>query len=274
MISLKADGKNTLKRVGIIAAVGILAAALAIAGLSVYAAAKPEPPKSGVWYKDIAASYLGVDLANVYDYTELDKQLPQIAPADRAEFLAVPEEKLAAMTTEELLVTCLDYPSYFEIWAFSSLEQGFGIIYNRYNGLRALLERDDVGEALTAFYSHIDLEQVLSKEKYDPFRLKYLELIIEHAVDNMSADSRRELFEVCREKFTAISEEYGDDYSPIMTIGIAGKILYKESDDLKSFVDGNEDVKGFLGVSDVYTGFISEENYKQLCRMVMEYREG
>ncbi len=268
------DKRNTIKRVGIIAAAGILAAALAIVGLCAYAAAKPESSKSGVWYKDIAASYLGVDLANTYDYTELDKQLPQIEPADRAEFLAVPEEKLNAMTTEELLVTCLDYPSYWEFLAFSTLEQGFDIIYDRYNGLQALLERDDAGEVLTAFYSHIDLEQVLSKEKYDPFRLKYLELIIEHAVDNMGADSRRELFEVCRKMFTAISEQYGDDHSSIMTIGIAGKILYKESDDFKSYVDGNEDVKGFLGVSSVHTGCISEENYKQLCRMVMEYREG
>ncbi len=268
------DKRNTIKRVGIIAAAGILAAALAIVGLCAYAAAKPESSKSGVWYKDIAASYLGVDLANTYDYTELDKQLPQIEPADRAEFLAVPEEKLNAMTTEELLVTCIDYPSYWEILAYSTSEMGFNSIYRRYNGLQALLERDDAGEVLTEFYSHIDPEQVLSLEENDPFRLNYLELIIEHAVDNMSAGSRRELFEVCREKFTAISEQYGDDHSPIMTIGIAGKILYKESDDFKSYVDGNEDVKGFLGVSSVHTGFISEENYKQLCRMVMEYREG
>ncbi len=273
MISLKADGKNTLKRVGIIAAAGILAV-LAIVGLNVYAAAKPEPPKSGVWYKDIAASYLGVDLGGTYDYTELDKQIPQIEPVNRAEFLAVPEEKLAAMTTEELLVTCLDYPIFMDIFSFNTLEMGFNSIYRRYNGLRALLERDDAGEALTAFYSHIDPEQVLRLEENDPFRLQYLELIIEHAVDNMSADSRRELFKVCREKFTAISEQYGDDHNSIMTIGIAGKVLYNESDDFKSYVDGNEDVRGFLGVSSVHTGFISVENYKQLCRMVMEYREG
>ncbi len=181
MISSKADGKNTLKRVGIIAAAGILAGAFAIAGLRAHAAAKPEPSQTGVWYKDIAASYLGVDLANTYDYTELDKQIPQIAPADRAEFLAVPEEKLAAMTTEELLVTCLDYPSYWEILAYSTLAMGFNSIYRRYNGLQALLERDDVGEVLTEFYSHIDPEQVLSLEENDPFRLQYLELIIEHS---------------------------------------------------------------------------------------------
>ncbi len=267
------DKRNTIKRVGIIAAAGILAAALAIAGLCAHAA-KPEPPKTGIWYKDIAVSYLGVDLANVYDYTELDKQLPQIAPANRAEFLAVPEEKLAAMTTEELLVTCLDYPIFMDFLCFNTLEMGFGSIYDRYNGLQALLERDDVGEVLTEFYSRIDLEQIPKTDEYGTFRLKYLEFIIEHAVDNMSADSRRELFEVCREKFTAISEQYGNDHSPIMNIAIAGKILYNESDDLKSFVDGNEDVKGFLGVSSVHTGCISEENYKQLCRMVMEYREG
>ncbi len=181
MISSKADGKNTLKRVGIIAAAGILLAALAIAGLNVYAAAKPEPPKSGVWYKDIAASYLGVDLANTYDYTELDKQLPQIAPADRAEFLAVPEEKLAAMTTEELLVTCLDYPIFMDIFFFNTLEMGFDRIYDSYNGLQALLERDDAGEVLTEFYSHIDPEQASKTDEYGALRLKYFGLIVKQA---------------------------------------------------------------------------------------------
>lgn len=267
------EDKRKTKRVVIIAVMGIIAA-LAIMGLCACAAAKTEPPRTGIWYKDIAASYLGVDLANTYDYTELDKQIPQIEPMERAELLAVPEEKLSAMTTEELLVTCLDYPSYWEILAYSTLEQGFRSICDRYNGLQALPERDDVGEVLTEFYSHIDLEQVLSKEKYDPFRLKYLELIMLHAVDNMSADSRRELFEVCRKRFTTISEQYSDVYHPIMNIAIAGKILYKDSENFKSYVDGNEDVKGFLGVSSVYTGFIAEEDYQQLCRMILEYKGG
>lgn len=273
MISSNADKRNTMKRIVIIAAAGILAA-LAIVGLNVYAASKPEPPRTGVWYKDIAVSYLGVDLANTYDYTELAKQIPQIEPVDRAEFLAVPEEKLAAMSTEELLVTCLDYPSFWEILAFSTLQQGFGCIYDRYNGLQELLERDDVGEVLTEFYSHIDLEQVLSEEKNDSFRLKYLELIIQHAVDNMSADSRHELFEASRKMFTEISEKYSDVYHPIMNMAIAGKILYKDSENFKSYVDENEGVKGFLGVSRVYTGYISEEDYKELCRMILEYEEG
>ncbi len=181
MISSKADGKNTMKRVGIIAAAGILAGAFAIAGLRAYDAAKPEPPKSEVWYKDVAASYLGVDLANTYDYTEFDKQIPQIEPAKRAEFLAVPEEKLAAMTTEELLVTCLDYPIFMDIFFFNTPEMGFKSIYRRYNGLQALLERNDAGEVLTEFYSHIDPEQASKTDEYGALRVKYLELIIKQA---------------------------------------------------------------------------------------------
>jgi len=177
MISSNADKSSTMKRVGIIAASEILAA-LVIAG--VYAASKPEPPGTGIWYKDIAASYLGVDLGNTYDYTELDKQIPQIEPADRAELLAVPEEKLAAMSTEELLVTCLDYPLFGDIFAYSTLEMGFKSIYRRYNGLRALLERDDAGEVLTAFYSHIDLDRISKTDEFGTLRLEYLEMILKY----------------------------------------------------------------------------------------------
>ncbi len=229
-----------MKHIGIFITLGILAIALAICLIGSSAAASSEPT---VWYKDAATS-----VNNAFDYTELSKQIPEMENEERNQLLALSDEQINSMTTEELLVTCLDYPLFCDIFFYDSEAKGLEAITDRYNGLQALLTREDLGDVLAEFYGAIDLDEVIETDYYGTFRIRYLELIIlsDGVLSSMDSDARKELFSVCITNCEEISQKYSSELSSFLTSRIAGNILYLDSPDFKELADSNQAIKDFL----------------------------
>ena len=75
---------------------------------------------------------------------------------ERLEACQIPEKILKDMTTEELVAICKNYPFSRNIFAYSSIQEGFEKVCEEFNGYKELLQRKDNVKWLTeAFKSDI-----------------------------------------------------------------------------------------------------------------------
>lgn len=262
-----------MKHIGIFVMSGLLATALTVGGLT---ACTSEPTESieqteqTIWYKDIAAAYFANGIGNAFDYTELSEQIPNIEPKDRQELLALSEEQINSMTTGELLVTCLDYPLFANIFFYDNNITGLTAVAGQYNGLLALLARADAGDVLVGFYGAVSLDSVLQTDSFGTLRLEYLEamLLSDEVLCSIDSDRRRELFNICVSNISDIYEKYLSEFSPYPAVRIAGKILYIDSPDFKELVDNNREIADFLKGARC-----SEETWDRVVNSIQEFME-
>ncbi|MDE6708776.1 MAG: hypothetical protein K2K06_12175, partial [Oscillospiraceae bacterium] len=83
------------------------------------------------------------------------------------------------MDTNALTDAVLDYPYFMDVYAFDNYQWGMDSMYESFNGIRALAEREDLTEVLLEKYQN---EPILTKndlhEDSDIFRLEKLEMLI------------------------------------------------------------------------------------------------
>jgi hypothetical protein len=64
----------------------------------------------------------------------------------------IPAATLAAMPTDALVQTVLDYPLFLDMYAFNSPQQGFDVMASRFNGIPELFARPDAATELIEAY--------------------------------------------------------------------------------------------------------------------------
>ncbi len=72
----------------------------------------------------------------------------------------IPENVLLQMSTDELFQAWMDLPGRMEVLAFNTLQQGFNETIKRYNVLRELLGRDDVGPIILEKFQKINIYKI------------------------------------------------------------------------------------------------------------------
>lgn len=120
----------------------------------------------------------------------------------------IPPERLASMSTESLIETCLSYPLLGDIFAFSTLQQGFERVGSDFNGLKELLNRKDAGRKLLAKYKEVN-ESAFNENWTDAekgtliMRLIFLEMALAQKpiVGNLSLSERSLLMKECLKKY-------------------------------------------------------------------------
>lgn len=106
----------------------------------------------------------------------------QLDHGERVLACQIPEEVLEQMTTEELATVVLKYPCFFDMIFYDSYQEGFEVVRDNFNGLQALLKREDLAEGLLKIYRETDIKQMLSLNEDQIFDetldLLYLETLI------------------------------------------------------------------------------------------------
>lgn len=117
----------------------------------------------------------------------------------------VPENILFKMTTEELVITCLEYPLYGDFMTFNDKLKGIERAISSSNCLRELLKRSDAGSELLNqyFYVRDDINDFLSYKTDDInyFKHSYIEMLLaQKAVrQKMTQIEKRTLLNECLE---------------------------------------------------------------------------
>jgi hypothetical protein len=113
---------------------------------------------------------------------------------ERLNAMQVPSDILTNMGTEELVITCMNYPAALFYGAYSNNYVGIKKIIEQFNGLQELMQREDALKYLTNLYKNSGtdgLEQKDSRlnEQYWPLKFRYIELLlIQDTIINVSTD--------------------------------------------------------------------------------------
>jgi hypothetical protein len=97
--------------------------------------------------------------------------------------LQIPVEKLKEMSSAELIQAYLNFPLTPVIDAHNNKQKGFQIIYDEFNGLRELMDREDAATSLIKFYQELKPDEYeeswdLVKKGEFTFRIAYVELLL------------------------------------------------------------------------------------------------
>lgn len=79
----------------------------------------------------------------------------------------IPTTALSKMSTTALVDTVLNYPLLGDMMAYDDIQEGFNAVATRFNGLSALLQRNDAGTALLAKYKEMNPLTVLNSNLTD-----------------------------------------------------------------------------------------------------------
>ena len=203
-------------------------------------------------------------IADVYEYP-IKPGTPEwknYSHTEHLEMLQLADTVLSRITTEGLLLTCLNYPFLGNMIAFDSYQLGVERVIVNFNALQELLERPEV--VLLLMKEYINLDPV----KVDPdwtilqiaiykYRFMFIEMLLgqEELLSQLSKTERRQLLEECLSKYTAKvqDETYGTIHWKTTAV-LMGRILLVEGDgDFRQKYDDDEKLRIFLRDAGTYT---------------------
>lgn len=215
--------------------------------------------------QDIAVTP-GDSLLDVYEYP-IKPGTPEWrnlkSGAEMIETLQIPDSILSKMSTEGLVVTCLNYPSLWHMGAYDSYQRGVEIVMKRFNGFVELSKRADAGTFLMKEYLKLDPDDLdpdwsaIQKGGFQ-FQFMHLEMILSQRqfLEKLSHDERIALLKNSLDKYTAkvFSESYKSTFIWKTNVLLIGRILLVEEDsEFKNRYDHDEELRIFLDTVNDYT---------------------
>lgn len=163
------------------------------------------------------------------------------------EVCLIPEKILKSLTTEALLITCMNYPRIIDFFLIDDMQSGFNFYAKHFNGLAELIKRPDLNKILLQSYIDIDLPQD-KISGYDP-ELSYLQiaffelLISQETIINQY--NKNEKFNLLSEAIKKLEQrlKLGEPlYRQITSALILSRILYSENKQLSQVDNNGNDV--------------------------------
>jgi len=115
---------------------------------------------------------------------------------EKVQVCQIPEHLLERMSTRGLVETCLHYPLLLVLVTSNSPADGIEYLLSSFNGLQALLQRNDAGLALLEYYQTMRIETMYSTEDYY-CRFVLIELLLtrKEVLSQLSRSNQASLFQ-------------------------------------------------------------------------------
>ena len=144
---------------------------------------------------------------------------------ERLSALQIPENILKSMSTQDLIITCMNYPAMGYYTAYNNPQEGMDIVIQNFNGLQELMNRSDAPNLLLSVYKQMDDELISTKmnqgsSNFQTIKRGFFEWIItQDAILNKMDESNRSVLleEAQKRLYQKIDskEEYSSlDYQP------------------------------------------------------------
>ena len=153
---------------------------------------------------------------------------------ERFNAMQIPIDLLKSMSTENLIVTCINYPAFGHYTAFNNIQDGINRTINNFNGLQELFARQDAPSKMVSFYSQFGISNSDNKNINTDFwwmRLCYFEFLLakEEIIDKLNEDENKYLIKEAHKKIIdKINEkEQKSLYNIQSTLLIIAKVLDK-----------------------------------------------
>lgn len=130
-----------------------------------------------------------------------------VTEEDRFSAMQIPEDQLVSMSTQDLVITCMNYPAWLYFTAFNNPQDGIDINIHNFNGLQELMKRADAPVELLSVYKQMDAARMAPKSNainQTSWSLKrsYFELLLaqDAIINKMSETDRMDLLGEARKK--------------------------------------------------------------------------
>ena len=179
---------------------------------------------------------------------------------ERVTLSQVPSELLGELSTDELIVTCLNYNLLGDIGLYNSLQQGFNILKNQYNGFQELLKRKDAGSRLLALYKAIDFNELYEKDRFSSIRsLNDLEV--------------KDLINECYTKGKELLESKSGGFRYTAEVYVGLRCLYLHDSSIKRAIERDGSLKKFVteGAQFISIDEIEDTTVGELSVLIQEH---
>ena len=159
------------------------------------------PVKDGNVYKSVINPY---DTPEEWDLLEDAEEMREVSQ--------LPETARNA-TTAELVLYCMNYNLFDDMFVYESMLEGFDVVKQDYDGLRLLAAREDAGTVLVNLYKAYKLNDQSQLDRSACLRLDYLETMLAQPeiLAKLTDEQCRELAAECYNKATQIMNARNDE---------------------------------------------------------------
>jgi hypothetical protein len=199
--------------------------------------------------------------SRIYDFpvnpnTEEWKNLKR--EKERINALQIPDELLQSMTTDDLIITCMNYPAFGHFTAYNSIEEGISRVIKNFNGLRELLVRKDASSKMLSLFSSGFADKPFKDVNPDfwDMRADYFKLLFarDEIIDNLSADEKLSLLEILNKRLSGKIEgkEQNSLFEIQSEILMMAKVLDKSDNaDFKKAKEHNASIDNLLNTGEI-----------------------
>lgn len=187
-----------------------------------------------------------VSKINAYDTPEEWAALEDVIAMREAS--QVPSDVIDTVSTDELVLYCMNYNLFVDLFLFKTMQEGIDSIRINYNGLSELINRDDAAECLIRLYKLYDLDAQAAQDERSTIRLHYLEsmLCMPEILDSLTADQSKELAAACADKINRIVNDENCIYSAGTAMYLAAISQYETSEEFASIIDASSGTKRYV----------------------------
>ena len=193
------------------------------------------PVKDGNVYKSVINPY---DTPEEWDLLEDAEEMREVSQ--------LPETARNA-TTAELVLYCMNYNLFDDMFVYESMLEGFDVVKQDYDGLRLLAAREDAGTVLVNLYKAYKLNDQSQLDRSACLRLDYLETMLAQPeiLANLTDEQCRELAAECYNKATQIMNARNDEYGITQTLYLGVKSLMRADPEFARIVNGSDGARTF-----------------------------
>lgn len=193
------------------------------------------PVKDGNVYKSVINPY---DTPEEWDLLEDAIEMREVSQ--------LPETARNA-TTAELVLYCMNYNLFDDMFVYESMLEGFDVVKQDYDGLQLLAAREDAGTVLVNLYKAYKLNDQSQLDRYACLRLDYLETMLAQPeiLAKLTDEQCRELAAECYNKATQIMNARNDEYGITQALYLGLKSLMRADPEFARIVNGSDGARTF-----------------------------
>lgn len=171
-----------------------------------------------------------------------------VSVQERVQLSQIPDDLLKEMSTDELIVSCLNYNLLVDLGLYNSLQEGFAVLAKQYNGLQELLKRPDAGSRLLTLYKAIDLNKFSEEDRYCTLRMTLIHTLLaeQSVLQTLNDKEVEELVKACYLNGTQVLATKSScfNFTPAAYVGL--RCLYEHDSSVRKIIDNCGTLKAFV----------------------------
>ncbi len=205
------------------------------------------------WFA-VPSGYSSVNtyISDINPYETREEWL-SVSVQKRVELSQIPEDMLKTMSTDELIVSCLNYNLLIDLVLYDTIRDGFEILKKQFNGFEELLARPDAGHRLVELYKAVDYDEL-----YENDRGAYLHMLLLHTLlcedsvlDSLNETEVSSLINASHDKYMKLLNEGSPLFNYENDVRVCLKCLYVHDPSVKDVIDNSDALKCFISDENV-----------------------